>query len=164
MKHALVMTATLLAASTIAASAAGVKARSTAPGCPVTKPDNWPRPGWYGNGRLAVVGYQSIKVTPRALMPNGWIRELFSWWGEKRLVTPASAGLTTTGRRLDMKAKPLRAAITRGKAPNFAKSWLASLMFPSAGCWKITGRFDKTSLTVVTRIVDPLGLTKRESK
>jgi hypothetical protein len=164
MKRASVMTVTLLAASVVAASAVGGTARSTARGCPVTKPDNWPRPGWYGNGQLAVVGYRSIKVTPRALMPNGWIKELFSWWGEKRLATRANAELTITGYRLDMKAKPLRAAITRGKAPNFAKSWLASLIFPSAGCWKITGRFDKTSLTVVTRIVDPLGLTKREPR
>lgn len=146
-------------AATVVLTASAARNRTA---CPVTEPNNRPLPGLFGNGRLAVVAYQSIEVTPRTLMPNGWIGEKFPW----RAYHGVAGTLKISGRRLDRKARPLRASVSPGAAPaseHTSAFWAVGVMFPTVGCWTITGRVSGASLTVVTRVVDPLGLTKHKS-
>lgn len=126
--------------------------------CPVTRPNNRPLTGLFGNGKLAVPTYfPAITVRQRHLQPNGWIGEKFPW-----RAYGITGDLKLTGRRLDGNAKPLRARINPGwpVAEKVDAFWAVAILFPTPGCWRITGSVGSTRLTFVTRVVDPLGLAK----
>jgi hypothetical protein len=125
--------------------------------CRVTRPNNRHLPGLFGNQRLATAAYRTIQATPRTLMPNGWIGEKFPWRGYG-----VSGELKVTGHRLDGRARPLQADIQPGGAPDAPEFWAVAIMFPTVGCWRITGRVGSASLTLVVRVVDPLGLTRHK--
>ncbi|HEV2124314.1 MAG TPA: hypothetical protein VGW38_16290 [Chloroflexota bacterium] len=57
---------------------------------------------------------------------------------------------TIEGRRLDAPAPPLRADIPEGYSGGFQPMYL---IFPTAGCWEVTGRVGGASLTFVTLVV-----------
>jgi hypothetical protein len=156
------MLAAILAFLVVAAAAVGVEAAPAAASgprtsCPVTKPNNRHLPGLFGNRRLATTVYETIEATSRTLMPNGWIGEKFPWRGYG-----VSGELAVTGRRLDGRAKPLRADIRPAMAPDAPEFWAVGIAFPTVGCWRITGRVGSASLTLVVRVVDPLGLVGHE--
>ena len=127
--------------------------------CPVTKPNDRPLPGLYGNGRLAApTYYPAITVSRRNVQRNGWIGEKFPWraYGVR-------GELTITGRRLDRRAPALRARVNPGfpveeKVDAF---WAVGILFPTPGCWQITGSVGSATLTFVTRVVDPQGLARQ---
>jgi len=124
----------------------------------VTPPNDRPLSGLFGNGKLAApTYYPAITVSQRHLQPDGWISEKFPW-----RAYGITGDLKITGRRIDGSAKPLRARINPGspvgeKVDGF---WAVGILFPTPGCWRITGTVSSARLTFVTRVVDPLGLTK----
>jgi len=68
----------------------------------------------------------------------------FWWW---RLV---KGRLTIEGRRLDNPAPPLHSIIPDGYGEiGFQAS---GLVFPTPGCWEVTGRIGDKSLTFVTLV------------
>ena len=59
--------------------------------------------------------------------------------------------LTLSGRRLDGSALPMRSFIPD---PDDTDGFLGTYaMFPTAGCWEVTGRVGDASLTFVTQVV-----------
>jgi len=68
-------------------------------------------------------------------------------WGWRRGVR---GQLRIEGRRLDESAPPLRADIPAGYGDfGFQAS---ALIFPTPGCWEVTGRVGAASLTFVTLV------------
>lgn len=80
---------------------------------------------------------------------GGAIATKVPWWRGVR------GRLTITGRRLDGSAPPLRARIPGGYGPVGFQS--TALVFPTAGCWSVSGTAGTASLTFVTLVVEPRG-------
>ncbi len=69
--------------------------------------------------------------------------------------------LTIQGRRVDASVAPLRARINSG-VPETAfaevaggRFWASGSSFPTEGCWQVTGRVRRTSLTFVVFMAKP---------
>ena len=128
----------------------------TAASCPVTRPNGQVPPGEqpdaqsYGNGALWTILWRdgTVIFEPDGsgfLLANGSLKMKFPWWRS------VSDPLTITGKRLDAPAAPLRAEIPAGYSGRFQAT---SLVFPTEGCWEVTGRVGEASLTFVTRVVN----------
>lgn len=140
-----------------AATGRGISRRPR--GCPVTPPNGEIPPGqehnpgadsaaYYGNGRLWTILYDK-GILRRAPRRDGSIREKFPWWRAVR------GRLRITGRRLDRHARPLRAHIPDGYGATGFQS--TGLIFPSEGCWRVTGTAGPATLTFVTLVVKATG-------
>jgi hypothetical protein len=61
-----------------------------------------------------------------------------------------SGQLTIEGRRIDAEAPPLRSEVNAGYGDI---GWQASyVIFPTPGCWQVTGRVESASLSFVIRV------------
>src|ERR1700674_88272 len=74
------------------------------------------------------------------VLENGALSMKFPWW---RIVR---GRLTIEGRRLDGPAPLLRARIPDGYGEIGFQA--TALIFPTPGCWEVTGRVDDQSLTL----------------
>lgn len=125
-------------------------------GCPVTEPNGEgppeepPSKYHHGNGQIWTGLYDDGTVVfdpngPGSVEPDGSLSMKFWWW------RGVEGRLEITGRRLDADAPPLRASIPDGYGDiGFQAS---GLIFPTPGCWEVTGRVGDASLTFVTRVV-----------
>jgi hypothetical protein len=59
--------------------------------------------------------------------------------------------LTITGQRLDAPAPPWQSDIPEGYGETGFQA--TALIFPTAGCWEITGKADGASLTFVVLVI-----------
>lgn len=127
--------------------------------CKVTKPNGIAAgveenvPSSYGN--------REVSVGPFGLCPDGIVvfkpggagfvtrgGALGMKWGWMRGV---SGELRITGRRLDAVAPPLRSEVPSGYGDRgFQVSYL---IFPTPGCWEVTGSVGQSSVTFVTKVV-----------
>jgi len=82
---------------------------------------------------------------PGCLENDGAMWMKWPWWHEGK-----RKRLTIDGRRLDGAAPPLRARIRTGYSGEFQSS---ALIFPTPGCWEVTGRVEDQSVTFVVRAV-----------
>lgn len=126
--------------------------------CPVTEPNGSLPPGetvesteYLGNGELWTVLWPDGKVIME--QHNREADGSFSMkWGWVRAVTGA---LTIEGHRLDTDASadapPLRADIPDGYGDTGFQ--VSALIFPTTGCWEVTGRVGESSLTFVTEVL-----------
>lgn len=145
--------ALVVLASACAPNAPPVTAQSSpAAGCPVTTPsgDRAPAEGsWPVNhkvGQLWVwVPGQALRLPPG---PDGSFSIKVGWW------RGVSGQLQIDGRRLDGSAPPVRAEIPDGYGPIGFQS--SGIIFPTAGCWEVTGRVGDERLTFVDEIVNAL--------
>jgi hypothetical protein len=124
--------------------------------CPVTKPNGpWPtgqEPSGlaFGNRFLRVSLWPKGTVIfrpggPGLILPDGSMSMKFGWWRNVR------GKLTIQGRRLFTPGPPLRASVPEGYGDiGFQAS---AIVFPSEGCWEITGKVGKASLTIVTKVI-----------
>jgi hypothetical protein len=99
----------------------------------------------YGNGELWV-----------GLWPGGHARatkDNVNRLGEIVMKFPWDRGvrgnLQISGRRVDAEASPLRVHLSDYGLTGFQP---AALVFPTEGCWEVTGRVGRSSLTFVTRV------------
>ena len=136
--------------------------------CPVTQPNGaWP-PGFgrteppqaddpesddgFGNAtlwtNLWMWGEGEVAVPSSHVHPDGSFGEMK--WAWYRYVPGC---LTIEGRRHDALAPPLQAWIPAGYGE--VGFQVAGIIFPSEGCWEITGRVGEASLTFVTFVVPP---------
>jgi hypothetical protein len=137
----------------VASPAAAPAGSSTS--CPVTLPNGFAPPGLpsqphgYGNDELWTQLWPDGRVVFARgvgfVEPDGSLSMKWPWW------QGVSGQLTITGRRLDAPASPLR-WIPDGRDNGFLAT---ALIFPSAGCWEVTGRVGAASLTFVTLVVGP---------
>jgi hypothetical protein len=58
--------------------------------------------------------------------------------------------LTITRRRLDQPASPLRVDAPPGSG--VSGFWASRLVFPTKGCWSVTGRTQEGALTFIVRV------------
>jgi hypothetical protein len=122
-------------------------------GCPVTLPG--PAPEAFADrlfGAGAAVGDDDlwvgglgeggvIRVDRRMIHPDGSIGWKLGWWR----ITPGM--LTIAGRRLDIPAPPLRGQVPTGYGSSGFQA--SGVLFPSEGCWEVTGTVADASLTFV---------------
>jgi hypothetical protein len=127
------------------------------PPCNVTAPNGETPPGeryspnHHGDGAIwtglwpegTVVFGQGL---PGSIEEDGSLAMKFWWW---RAIP--SEKLTIEGRRLDAEARPLVASIPDGY--EHSKFQATALIFPTSGCWEVTGRAGEASLTFVTRVI-----------
>lgn len=131
-----------------AAATPGIVKTNANGGCPVTIPTKQAasdtNPGNYGNGKLWVDlpadGVLPL-ISPSLRPANGlWVK--MPWWWTATLGPKISIG----GHRLDGASAPL-SVDARGASPaGFQATYLG---FPTPGCWQVTGRVGKASLTFV---------------
>ena len=124
--------------------------------CEVTKPNGStppgerPSPNLHGNGSLWTGLWPDGTVIfkpggPGFVLEDGSLSMKFWWW------RGVKGKLTIEGKRLDAEAPPLRARIPDGYGDIGFQA--TSLIFPTIGCWEVTGRVGDASLTFITRVV-----------
>ena len=142
--------------------AASATPAASSSACPVTQPNSVEPPasasvfgrgnGDFGNDALWtslwIWGQGEVRVPPDALGPSGWMGDLK--WAWYRFVP---GELTIEGRRLDAPAPPMQAHITEGNEGTGFEA--TGLIFPSGGCWEITGHVGGKSLTFVVLVIPP---------
>jgi len=124
--------------------------------CPVTLPNGHPpydpTSASFGNGSIWVSVYPwgVVLARPTDVASDGSIGIKFPWYR-------AAIGrrLSITGRRIDAPAPPLRSDVPSGYHANFQAS---RVTFPTQGCWKVTGRVGRKSLTFVTLVIKVTGV------
>jgi hypothetical protein len=84
---------------------------------------------------------------PGSVGPDGALAMKFGWTREEGL----RGKLKIHGRRLDAPAPPLRADIPDGYGETGFQA--TALIFPTEGCWEVTGEVADTRVTFVTRVV-----------
>lgn len=122
--------------------------------CPLTQPNgstppgvSQPCPDCLGNGRLWVTLPPGSEILFAPDQPNSPFERKFPWWRG-----PGVEGkLTIEGRRLDASAAQLGARIPEGYGEVGFQS--TEVIFPTPGCWEVTGRVGDASLTFVIRVI-----------
>lgn len=122
--------------------------------CPVTRPNGAAPPGVgaqagvnYGNTRLWTALWPGgvIKAGPDYVDKDGSIHMKFGWW------RGVSGRLSIQGRRLDGPAPPLRAEVPDGYGERGFQA--SGVIFPTEGCWEITGQVGAARLTFVNFVI-----------
>jgi hypothetical protein len=121
--------------------------------CPVTEPNGSTSPFeqlseyFLGNDELWTTLWPDGKIymLPTDKLPDGSFSMKWGFW------RGVSGALTVEGHRLDADAAPLRADIPDGYGDTGFQ--VLGLIFPTTGCWEVTGRVGESSLTFVTEVV-----------
>lgn len=141
---------------------------STPASCPVTvangntPPGERPTPGRHGNGELWTSLWPdgTVLIRPEDVQPDGSMAMKWPWW------RGVPGQLFIEGRRLDAPAPPLRAEAPGGRrldipvtpsagtrSSDGAEGFQATaLVFPTEGCWEVTGWVGDANLTFVVRV------------
>ena len=137
-------------------------ARKSAPAkCPVTLPSKAPDEARnlfgaccaHWNGQLFVGGLWPDGTVvfrphgPGSIDPDGSLGMKFGWYRGEGL----HGKLIIHGKRLDASAPPLRAFIPEGYADTGFQA--TGIIFPTEGCWQVTGEVAYARLTFVTRVI-----------
>jgi hypothetical protein len=165
MARLLAVVATLSASALLAPA---LDAARTSESCPVTLPPKGPPPpdvirfggaGFdYGNANLRVRLWPKGTLIAGRLPDGGsWatirrdgsISAKLAWWrGESAELV--GRRLVVTGRRLDAPAPRLRADVPQGYGSLGIQP--TGPIFPTVGCWRVTGTQGKVSLSFVVRV------------
>jgi hypothetical protein len=127
--------------------------------CPVTSPngiaagEDHPDPGSYGNAHVSVGPFGLWRDGTVVFKPggagfitrDGSLGMKFGW---RRGV---SGQLEIEGRRLDAVALPLRSEVPSGYGDRGFQA--TYVIFPTPGCWEVTGRVGDAKVTFITRVV-----------
>jgi hypothetical protein len=79
------------------------------------------------------------------IRPDGSIDAKLGWW------RGVEGQLTIRGRRLDAPGPPLRAEIPEGYGVSGFQA--TGIIFPTEGCWRVTGKVGNATLSFVTLVV-----------
>ena len=117
-----------------------------------------PRRESYGNDALRVSLWPEGTVVfhsggPGFVLPDGSLSMKFGWWRHAR------GKLTIKGKRLDSPAPPIRADIPEGYGDRGFQA--TAIIFPTEGCWELTGKVGTATLTFVTRVIKERGAGNR---
>ena len=132
----------------VLARSIGIGDVAVVPACPVTRSE-----GMYGNDALAAVIPEDGKFTFRpggvGFVDDDGALGIKLAWDRRR-----PGDLFVGGRRLDASAPPARSYIPTGYGEVGGQS--TYLVFPTPGCWEITGRVSDAGLTFVV-LVEKIG-------
>jgi hypothetical protein len=128
--------------------------------CPVTKFSEKPFIPPYPyrakpSGGGSWFGSDGLWIAPPTNGEIGGLREKMGWWRQGYdWHTEPTLKLKVTGRRLDSQAPPLdvegpNPVGVRGYPGNYM---MVVLVFPTPGCWEITGRDENDELTFVISV------------
>ena len=131
-----------------------IEVKSATTSCLVTVPrksplKDFPGSNVYWEGKLFVAGLTSdgtMGFSPNQVLPDGSLPQKFGWYRAQGL----RGTLTITGKRIDAQAPPLRTDFSDYGQTGFQPS---TLIFPTEGCWEVTGKVDTTSVTFVIRVI-----------
>ena len=117
--------------------------------CPVTIQNDIGAGGKYGDWQLSTVLWERGEFIFKPggsgfVTPDGALGIKYPWWRGVR------GTLHIEGRRLDGPAGPLRSEFVDYGPTGFQASYV---IFPTPGCWEVTGRAGEARLTFVARIV-----------
>jgi hypothetical protein len=117
--------------------------------CPLTVPNLKPPPGDlfgvpHGNGKLWV-GTWASNIVFQKPQADGWIDAKFGWF------RAVPGELSIEAHRLDADAPPARSSVPFGYGDRGFQS--SGVIFPTEGCWQVTGHVGTTSLTFVTVVL-----------
>ncbi len=128
--------------------------------CHVTLPNGKSPPGRsdfnHGNegGSIFTILWPGGKVIftpngPGRKNPDGSLGMKWPWW------RAISGEVVIGGRRLDAPAPPMPTVTLRGIPDGYSSTGFhpSELLFPSEGCWEVTGRVGDASLTFVTLVL-----------
>ena len=126
-----------------------------APGCEATTPNGSIPPGAdgsvanHGNGELWVRLEPSgrVEIPETDVNADGSAEAKLGWFRGVR------GELHITGHRLDADAPPLRSTVPKGYPGKGFQ--MSGIIFPTPGCWEITGRVADASLTFVVELPPP---------
>ena len=148
-----VLAATVAALVIPNAHAMGSALESSRAGCAVTVvrppvPDAQTPSFNYGNATIRVALFPKDGRLVAGRLPGGGSRATinddgsidakYGWW------RAGSGKIRISGRRLDASAPPMRAHVPNGYGPGFQAT---GITFPTTGCWRVTGRYGRASLT-----------------
>jgi hypothetical protein len=86
---------------------------------------------------------------------RGHGQKIFWWSVDFRLAEETQPALSVIGRRLDGNAPPLVAErATNASAADIGDAMLVGAIFPTTGCWEVTGSYRGAALTFVVEILD----------
>ena len=131
--------------------------------CPVTLPNGRQPPTsgaatlpplppvFHEKGKLWVKLWPLGVIVARSnvIRRDGSIDIKLPWW------RGVAGRLTITGARLDAPARPVTADVPSGYGRSGFQP--SGVVFPSQGCWKVTGRVGKAQLEFVTLVVRAAG-------
>ena len=122
---------------------------ASAGACPVTipRPVSGMQLGRYGNGLLSTTLRQDGSLA-RPVEPDGSLFDKLGW-----LPSGIRGTLTVRGERLHAESPPLEVlGVHWGYSSSGRGSWASAVLFPSEGCWRVTGRVGDVSLTFVAKV------------
>jgi hypothetical protein len=99
----------------------------------------------FGNEALSVALQPNGRVVAKRDSHDGSMGMKFMWW------RGVKGKLQITGRRLDAPAKPARADVPDGYGDQGFQA--SGVVFPTPGCWEVTGSVGRDRLTFVTEVV-----------
>ena len=108
---------------------------------------------WFGSSSLWTSIPQDSMWLGLPKNPGGYTQKIFWWrdgyvWNEE-----PEPDLIVTGERLDADAPLLVASTaTNAYAGDIGSAMLVGVDFPTAGCWKITGKYQDAELSFVVRV------------
>jgi hypothetical protein len=122
--------------------------------CPVTEPNGSMPPGetvespdYLGNGSI----WTGLWPAGKVIMTSNFRNEDGSYWMKWWWWRGIEGQLTIEGHRLDGEADPLSADIPEGYGEIGFQ--VAALIFPTPGCWEVTGHVGEASLTFITEVI-----------
>jgi hypothetical protein len=132
---------------------------------PISPTDFFGSTSAHWNGNLLYVGglwpNGTIVFRPRGagfVYPDGSVGMKIAWYRGKGVY----GELAITGKRLDAVGPPLRTEISRASSDTGFQP--SEVIFPTEGCWQVTGTVAAASVSFVTRVVKLPGLKPNASE
>jgi hypothetical protein len=157
-RAAVLLITAVLATVTASAYLSGVRASAAEAqsSCQVTTPNGStpsgerPSPRHHGDDNLWTQLWPEGTVVfrpggPGFVLPDGSLQMKFPWW------RGVQGRLIIEGRRLDADAPALRAHIPNGYGASGFQA--TGLIFPTPGCWEVTGHAGEATLSFVVSVV-----------
>ncbi len=106
---------------------------------------------WFGSNSLWTIIPQNGIWDGLPFSPSSGYTQKVLWWRDGYVwIEEPEPNLIVTGERLDSSDPPLRASkATNAYASDIGSAMLVGVDIPTAGCWKLTGKYNDVELSFV---------------